>query len=144
MKEKFEFFCIGNGGSGGPYISGWIIFLFPYLDAGSKNHYVFGGNWKDASSKKSFFSRLTTSSFKYHMNQIPFTWNYLGTEIKMLFVGGLVGVVSEKDNSLMPIFGYSIMEDKKEQNKNNEIEEDLICSIMEDTNNELEEDLICF
>jgi hypothetical protein len=38
----------------------------------------------------------------------------LGTEIKMLFVGDLVGVVSEKDKSLLPIFGYSIMEDMKE------------------------------
>jgi hypothetical protein len=95
--------------------------LFPYLDAGSKNRYVFNGNWKDASNEH-YFGGLTTSSFKYHMNQIPFMWNYLGTEIKMLFVGGLVGVVSEKDKSLLPIFGYSVMEDKKEKNKNNELE----------------------
>ncbi len=47
------------------------------------------------------------------MNQIPFIWNYHATEIKMLFVGGLVGVLSEKDKSLMPIFGYSVMENKK-------------------------------
>ena len=95
--------------------------MFPYLAAGSKNRYVFENNWKDAWNED-YFSGLKTSSFKYHMNQIPFTWNYLGTEIKMLFVGGLVGVVSEKDNSLMPIFGYSIMEDKKEPNKKNELE----------------------
>jgi hypothetical protein len=51
------------------------------------------------------------------MNQIPFVWNYLGTEIKMLFVGGLVGVLSEKDKALLPIFGYSVMEDKKIEKK---------------------------
>ncbi len=89
--------------------------MFPYLDTGSKNRYIFNGNWKDVSNE-SYFSGLKTSSFKYHMNQIPFTWNYLGTDIKMLFVGGLVGVVSEKDKSLLPIFGYSVMEDKKEKN----------------------------
>ena len=100
--KKFEFFCIGNGGSGGPYITGWIIALFPYLTAGSKNRYLFENNWKDPWNK-SYSSGLNTSSFKYHMNQIPFIWNYLGTEIKMLFVGGLVGVVSEKDKSLLPI-----------------------------------------
>jgi len=83
------------------------------LTAGSKNRYVFENNWKDAWNK-SYSSSLNTSSFKYHMNQIPFIWNYLGTEIKMLFVGDLVGVVSEKDKSLLPIFGYSIMEDMKE------------------------------
>ena len=97
-----------HGRSGGPYISGWIIALFPYLADGSKNRYVFKRNLKDAPD-----SRLKTSSFNYKMNQIPFIWNYLGTEIKMLFVGGLVGVVSEKDKSLLPIFGYSVMEDKK-------------------------------
>jgi len=51
------------------------------------------------------------------MNQIPFVWNYLGTEIKMLFVGGLVGVLSEKDKALLPIFGYSVMENKKIEKK---------------------------
>jgi hypothetical protein len=47
------------------------------------------------------------------MNQIPFTWNHSETEMKMLFVGGLIGIVSEIDKSLLPIFGYSIVEDKK-------------------------------
>ena len=30
----------------------------------------------------------------------------------MLFVGGLLGVVAELDNSLLPIFGYAVMENK--------------------------------
>jgi hypothetical protein len=81
------------------------------LESESKNHYVFEGHWRDA-SKDEYFGGLTTSSFGYHMNQIPFKWNYTGTEIKMLFVGGLVGVLSEKDKSLLPIFGYSVMENK--------------------------------
>ena len=51
------------------------------------------------------------------MNQIPFDWSYIGTKVKMLFVGGLVGIVSEKDKSLLPIFGYSIMEDRKNNQK---------------------------
>ena len=45
------------------------------------------------------------------MNQIPFTRDYYDMDFKMLFVGG---VVSEKDKSLLPLFGYSIMEDIKE------------------------------
>jgi hypothetical protein len=57
------------------------------------------------------------------MNQIPFLWNYskdVETEIriKMLFVGGLVGVLSEKNKALLPIFGYSVMENKKIEKKN--------------------------
>ena len=78
---------------------------------------MFEGHWRDA-SKDEYFGGLTTSSFDYHMNQIPFVWNYLETEIKMLFVGGLVGVLSEKDKALLPIFGYSVMENKKIEKKN--------------------------
>ncbi len=36
-------------------------------------------------------------------------------DIKMLFVGGLVGVnVNDTDSALTPVFGYGVMEDKKE------------------------------
>ena len=63
---------------------------------------------------------MDTSSFDYHMNQIPFKWNYHGTEIKMLFAGGLIGVVHEKDESLLPIFGYSIIDNKLEDEDKNE------------------------
>ena len=97
-------------GSGDSFITGWILDLFPYLDGGHKNGYVF----QDSSRKisKNDFYGVTTSSFDYHMNQVPFVWNYHDTEIEMLFVGGLVGVVSDKDKCLQPVFGYSIMEDK--------------------------------
>ncbi len=88
--------------------------MFPYLAGGLQNDIIFNGNWKDASNE-SYFVGFTTAAFKYHMNQIPFTWNYFKTEIKMIFVGGLVGVVSEKDKSLLPLFGYSVIEDKRNQ-----------------------------
>lgn len=64
------------------------------------------------------FSGLTTASFEYHMSQVPFTWNYHGTDIKMLFVGGLIGVMKGDDNELRPTFGYSIVEDKIENGEN--------------------------
>jgi hypothetical protein len=86
------------------------------LKSESKNRYVFEGHWRDASKDK-YFGGFTNSSFDYHMNQIPFIWNYARTEIKMLLVGGLVGVLSEKDKSLLPIFGYSVMENKKIEKK---------------------------
>ena len=47
------------------------------------------------------------------MNQVPFVWEYLGTEIKMLFVGGFVGVsAASNDKALEPVFGYAIAENK--------------------------------
>jgi hypothetical protein len=83
------------------------------LKEGTKNPYVFEKSWRESSKSIG----LNSSSFDYHMNQIPFDWSYIGTKVKMLFVGGLVGIVMENDESLLPIFGYSIMEDKKNNQK---------------------------
>ena len=88
--------------------------LFPYLDGEVKNRFVFEGTWKDSSEDE--YNGVTTSRFAYHMNQIPFTiktyTETVITETKMLFVGGLLGVVAELDNSVLPIFGYAVMENK--------------------------------
>ena len=47
------------------------------------------------------------------MNQVPFVWDYFGTEIKMLFVGGFAGVsAASSDKALEPVFGYAITENK--------------------------------
>jgi hypothetical protein len=100
------------GGSGGPYLSGWLIGLFPYLKDDKKNPYVsMQKTWKDSLQNK-MFGGLTTKSFSYHMNQVPFKWKYHTEEIDMLFVGGLIGVLGQKDNSLVPLFAYSITESK--------------------------------
>ena len=85
--------------------------MFPYLDDNVKNPYITEEKtWRN--SAESHFDGLTTNDFKYHMNKVPFVWNYLGTEIEMLFVAGLVGVNVEKDGTLLPVFGYAITEDK--------------------------------
>ena len=89
-----------------------MIGLFPYLRRGNKNRYIWDGTWRDAWDANNRFSGLKTSCFDYHMNQVPFIWNYFGQDIKMLFVGGLIGLVYEKDNSLTPVFGYAVTEDK--------------------------------
>ena len=50
------------------------------------------------------------------MNKVPFKWNYHDNVVNMLFVGGLIGVLAQKDNSLIPLFAYSITEDKDKLN----------------------------
>lgn len=100
-----------TGGSGGPFISGWIIALFPYLDHNEENPYVFSEKkWKNINDND---CGITTNSFYYHMNNVPFIWNYFGNEIKMIFIGGLVGIRYETDKSLTPLFAYSIVQDKE-------------------------------
>lgn len=56
-----------KGGSGGEFISGWIIALFPYLKNNEKNEYIFGEkNWNVIRHD------IKTDSFDYHMNHAPF------------------------------------------------------------------------
>jgi hypothetical protein len=88
------------------------VALFPYLKKARENKYIWKQNGWRSSLKAGSFDGLTTSSFEYHMNQVPFVWEYLMTEIKMLFIGGLVGVAYEKDKSVVPVFGYAITEDQ--------------------------------
>ena len=96
---------------GGPFVSGWIISLFPFLSDNGRNPYLTEENtWRDGLNQ--MFGGITTKDFDYHMNQVPFIWNYHDNEMKLLFVGGLVGVSYEPDKSLLPIFGYAITKDK--------------------------------
>lgn len=85
------------------------------MDQGKENDYVWKMKWNEIQSRH---TNVTTNSFNYHMNQVPFKWIYLGRTIDMKFVGGLMGIVVEKDQALMPVFGYAIVEDKIKQNDN--------------------------
>ena len=85
--------------------------LFPYLSEEGENPYVWHSSWRESCSDDCF-AGVTTNSFDYHMNQVPFIWDYYGQEIRMLFIGGLLGVNVDKDHSLTPVFGYAVTENK--------------------------------
>ena len=94
-------------------MNGWAIGLFPYLKFGEKNYYVWEKTWRDAYNSTSFGSGLTTSRFPIAINKVPFKWTYLGQEVDMVFLGGLLSVHYDlNDFSLTPSFGYAITEDK--------------------------------
>jgi len=60
------------------------------LKNNEENYYIFvNQTWKQI---EGMFGGITTDSFDYHMNQVPFNWMYYENEIKMLFVGGLIGI----------------------------------------------------
>jgi hypothetical protein len=106
-----SFYKIG-GGSGGPYISGWIITLFPYLynykteksdllnDVMSK--------WKNRPSMCD--GGLTTDAFPQSCSNVPFIWEYYEEEINMQFIGGFVGVTQNDNCEISSVMGWSISE----------------------------------
>jgi hypothetical protein len=106
-----------NDGSGGPYVTGWINTLFPYVDALiyadgklgrelKKNPFV--ENWaKDMNNP--FGGGPKTSDFTASLSVAPFDWNYLGEKLPMELLAGFVGVSQDVQSlALRPAIGWAV------------------------------------
>lgn len=87
-----------GGGSGGPYVHGWITAFVVYVNERLKRNF----DWKS-------FRGLNVADFPTHISQIDFIWEYYGQEIPMNFVGGIVEVTQE-DGFLTPKLGVGVIE----------------------------------
>ena len=102
-----------EGGSGGPYITGWITTFFPYLNDAStgqvtvRNH----GFLEDGGRSIYHPSRLTLSDLPLGLSMAPFTWSYLSRVYDMEFLGGFVGVAQDQETlTLRPEIGWAVRE----------------------------------
>ena len=103
-----------DGGSGGPFITGWIVVLFPYLGSDSSNMHQNGflKSW----NKTGFFHGVTTSSFPCGTVSTPFTWQYLQEELEMYFYAGFLGVSQDKKSlALRPVIGWAVVDKEREE-----------------------------
>jgi hypothetical protein len=91
----------GPEGSGGPWVSGWIRDLFPYLismdleNGGSK---LKANRWLGSRDDSYGPER---SSFPSAAPSMRFTWEYLDETIDMLMVSGLAGVAQDSAMTTM-------------------------------------------
>lgn len=110
-----------EGGSGGPYISGWAVDLFPYFTKGSngvkyvespvRNRFLGGGN-------TSRFHGATTDVFPMGMTRVPWKWDYLGTMFDMEFLGGFVGISQDPDTfAVRPVLAWAVRDTTAEAPK---------------------------
>jgi hypothetical protein len=114
-----------DGGSGGPYTSGWITAFFPYLKdwrtgrASHRNPWLASGGKelqdvlypRAKSDPHQFAHGPTTEAFPGGLARTPFLWNYLGRSFEMEFLGGFVGVRQEADTlRLRPEIGWAVRE----------------------------------
>lgn len=108
--------------SGGPFINGWINVLFPYIETWGP---AAGGGFAIAPIRNASLSRWarhlkdtsesvqgpSVSDFPVGLSRAPFVWNYLGTEIPMVFSAGFVGVSQDPaTKAVRPAIGWTISE----------------------------------
>jgi hypothetical protein len=96
-----------GGGSGGPYVNGWITAFFAHVLAYDglrpKEHFDWLGESKGA------FGGFTTDQFPSHISKVPFVWDYMGKKIDMAFAAGVTGVDYD-DTFLSPRLGFAVIE----------------------------------
>ena len=94
--------------SGGPYITGWIMALYPYATNDGrllKNPYM--ALWRSDSLKA--FDGMTTDSFPPGLCSTPFMWNYLGAEYSMNFYSGFMAISQDPSTlALRPEIGWAV------------------------------------
>jgi hypothetical protein len=104
--------------SGGPYVSGWINVLFPYVvddpEAGTLKQNWATTQWRKAlNARVSFGGGPTEDSIPAGLAAVPFKWNYLGTSFEMEFLGGFVGVAEDEGSlAVRPAIGWAVRDAK--------------------------------
>lgn len=108
--ELWKTICKREHGSGGPYFSGWIGVLFPYLlnyrrQLEPSPHL----DWRAGMCKP--LSGPSSGEFPSALASVPMIWNYGGQLIDMQLLGGFVGVQQHPDTrEVTPALGWAVRE----------------------------------
>jgi hypothetical protein len=98
-----------NNGSGGPYISGWINVLLPYLQCHQgtvPNPYV--ESWSRGMGAP-FGGGPTTEQLPSGLSRVPFLWKHLDRELRMELLGGFAGVGQDPSTGrVRPEIGWAV------------------------------------
>ncbi|HEY1066657.1 MAG TPA: DUF4419 domain-containing protein, partial [Pirellulales bacterium] len=112
-----------EGGSGGPYISGWMNAFFPYLKnwetslATDRNPWMTEGGSQlqelyfpsPEENEELSVSGPTTESFPGGLARASIEWNYRDQSYPMEFWGGFVGVRQDRETrSVRPEIGWAV------------------------------------
>ena len=113
-KEFWQSFYKMFDGSGGPYITGWVVKLFPYL--GSRTEKMRPNSTLLSCGRSQEFL-VTTVDFPPGAISTPFVWQHFEEELEMFFYTGFLGVGQDKKTlALKPVIGWAVV-DKEEEEK---------------------------
>ena len=103
-----------SGGSGGPYITGWVVTLFPYV--GYSQEFIKPNRFLQTWQSRAY-GGVQTVDFPPGSVCTPFIWQYLEEEFDMYFYAGFHGVGQDKKTlALKPVIGWAVV-DKEEEEK---------------------------
>lgn len=106
-QEFWRSFFKLNDASGGPFVTGWINVLFPYLKDGRQNSSYH--NWSEGLTAI-FGGGPTAGEFPSGVSVAPFIWEYLGERIDMRFAAGFFGVCQVPESlALRPELGWAVL-----------------------------------
>lgn len=97
-----------DGGSGGPYVSGWLTAFWNYVSY-ARGKIVPKDKGMYDWSKLGPMHGLRPDSFTSHVTRVNFEWNYYGRLIPMGLVSGVIGVEMDGD-FLCPQLGFGVIE----------------------------------
>lgn len=96
-----------SSGSGGPYCTGWINTLFPYIEdhKGNPTINAYAKEW----DKGGWGGGPTMDQYPGSLSKTPFKWQCYNTTYDMEFLGGAVGVYQDpKTLAVEPAIGWAI------------------------------------
>lgn len=102
--------------SGGPFVTGWINVLFPYLLHHRdrqiiRNEYVW--RWPGDSERGAFGA--TGPEILSGLSCAPFTWRIGGTAYPMQLVGGFAGIAQDPETlAVRPVIGWAVRDEQAE------------------------------
>jgi hypothetical protein len=104
--------------SGGPYISGWINWLFPYL------RYTNYETGKSGVKQNQYVDQigddshgLTTCDYPLSYSNCPIIWDYFDQEYEYKFIAGLMAIDQFDDMSVRPRIGWAVAPDEQYEPK---------------------------
>jgi hypothetical protein len=89
-----------NSGSGGDRVTGWVTQLFPYLGSGEQTaHHLL----KDRAPWG-----VPSDAFPTGLTNVPFVWEYFGTDLPMTMFAGFDDAVLTKEGGVECAYGFAV------------------------------------
>jgi hypothetical protein len=98
----WQSFFKSDGGSGGPYINGWVNVFFLYLNHQKQNKYAL--SWKSDGC----FDGVNPDRYLSGISVAPFVWEYFDQKFDMEFLAGFCGFTQRDDNAILPVIGWAV------------------------------------